>query len=92
MAAALDHREPDRVPIDVGVSRISGISAIAYKSLLQSLGRSDEGRLTDGSPCFVPEGSEPVLKQDDSVEVCMDFRVDAEELKSIIRMLENETS
>ena len=116
VATALDHREADYVPIDVGGSRISGISAIAYNNLLQALGRSEkiklydikqqlamvsletaeflgsdvvqltrlspttgmsffkidrwsEGRLTDGSPCLVPEGYEPVLKEDGSVEI-----------------------
>jgi uroporphyrinogen decarboxylase len=116
VAAALDHREADRVPIDVGGSRVSGISAIAYRNLLTALGRSEEiklyetkqqlamvslevaeilgsdvvqltrlspttgmsffkidrwrqGTLTDGSPCLVPEGYEPVLRADDSVEI-----------------------
>ena len=116
VAAALDHSEPDRVPIDVGGSRVSGISAIAYKNLLKELGHSEEiklydikqqlamvsleiaeilgsdivqltrlspttgmsifkidrwtgGRLTDGSPCLVPEGYEPVLQEDGSVEI-----------------------
>jgi uroporphyrinogen decarboxylase len=116
VTAALDHREPDRVPIDVGGSRVSGISAIAYKNLLKALGRKEEirlydikqqlamvslkvaeilgsdvvqltrlspttgmsffkidrweaGRLTDGSPCLVPEGYDPVLREDGSVEI-----------------------
>jgi len=116
VAAALDHREADRVPIDVGGSRVSGISAIAYKNLLKMLGRSEEirlydikqqlamvslkvaeilgsdvvqltrlgpttgmpflkidrwteGSLTDGTPCLVPEGYEPVFKEDGSVEI-----------------------
>jgi uroporphyrinogen decarboxylase len=36
--AALDHREPDRVPIDFGGHRSSGISAIAYAKLKNALG------------------------------------------------------
>lgn len=35
---ALDHREPDRVPIDLGGHRSSGISAIAYARLKKALG------------------------------------------------------
>ena len=35
---ALDHREPDRVPIDLGAHRSSGISAIAYAKLKKALG------------------------------------------------------
>ena len=35
---ALDHREPDRVPIDFGGHRSSGIAAIAYAKLRTALG------------------------------------------------------
>jgi len=35
---AVDHREPDRVPIDLGGHRSSGIMAIAYNKLKQFLG------------------------------------------------------
>jgi uroporphyrinogen decarboxylase len=35
---ALNHREPDRVPIDLGGYRSSGISAIAYPKLRAALG------------------------------------------------------
>ena len=36
--AALAHQEPDRVPIDFGGHRLSGISAIAYAKLKRALG------------------------------------------------------
>jgi uroporphyrinogen decarboxylase len=36
--AAVNHREPDRVPIDLGGHRSSGIMAIAYNKLKQYLG------------------------------------------------------
>jgi uroporphyrinogen decarboxylase len=36
--AALNHREPDRVPIDFGGHRSSGIAAIAYRKLRDALG------------------------------------------------------
>ncbi len=36
--AALDHRETDRVPVDLGGHRSSGISAIAYPRLRAYLG------------------------------------------------------
>lgn len=36
--AALNHQEPDRVPIDLGGHRSSGIAAIAYARLRDSLG------------------------------------------------------
>ena len=40
IAAALQHTEPDCVPIDFGGHRSSGISAIAYVRLKQALGVS----------------------------------------------------
>ena len=36
--AAIDHREPDRVPVDLGATPSSGISAIAYGKLKRHLG------------------------------------------------------
>lgn len=38
--AAIAHREPDRVPIDCGAMRSTGIQAIAYHRLREHLGRS----------------------------------------------------
>ena len=31
--AAIDHKQPDKVPIDLGSSTVTGISAIAYNNL-----------------------------------------------------------
>lgn len=39
---ALNHKESDRVPIDIGASLITGISAVAYKNLLKYLDMPDE--------------------------------------------------
>jgi uroporphyrinogen decarboxylase len=36
--SALNHQEPDRVPVDLGGTDVSGISAIAYKNLKSYLG------------------------------------------------------
>ena len=36
--AAIAHREPDRVPVDLGATPSSGISAIAYGNLKRHLG------------------------------------------------------
>ena len=36
--AAIHHQEPDRLPVDLGATPSSGISAIAYHNLLQHLG------------------------------------------------------
>ena len=39
--SAIAHKEPDRVPVDMGATPSSGISAIAYSNLLKYLGRTD---------------------------------------------------
>jgi len=36
--ASIGHRQPDRVPVDLGATPSSGISAIAYSRLMQALG------------------------------------------------------
>jgi len=38
---ALNHQEPDRVPVDLGGTDVSGISAIAYKNLKSYLGLNE---------------------------------------------------
>jgi len=43
----LSHREPDRVPIDVGQDFHNGIHEIAYRNLLSFLGEKDGIRLYD---------------------------------------------
>jgi uroporphyrinogen decarboxylase len=44
---ALNHQEPDQVPVDVGGSRVTAISAIAYRNLLRHLGLNEEIRVYD---------------------------------------------
>ncbi len=39
--AAILHQNPDKVPVDMGATPSSGISAIAYSNLLKHLGRTD---------------------------------------------------
>lgn len=39
--AAIAHKEPDKVPVDMGATPSSGISAIAYSNLLKAMGRDD---------------------------------------------------
>lgn len=38
LLAALDHREPDRIPLDLGSTQVTGIHAIAYLRLREVLG------------------------------------------------------
>ncbi len=44
---ALEHREPDRVPIDLGATRQSGIAASTYHQLKQRLGLNTPTRVYD---------------------------------------------
>lgn len=39
--AAIAHKQPDQVPVDLGSTPSSGISAIAYFNLLKAIGRTD---------------------------------------------------
>lgn len=47
MALALSHKEPDRVPLDMGGSLVSGITGPAYENLLRFNGRSDDIELAE---------------------------------------------
>jgi len=44
---ALNHQEPDRVPLDLGATRQSGISASSYHRLKAHLGISTPTRVVD---------------------------------------------
>lgn len=39
--AALNHQEPDRVPLDLGQATGDGITLVAYRNLLRHLGMDD---------------------------------------------------
>jgi uroporphyrinogen decarboxylase len=39
--SAIAHQQPDKVPVDLGSTPSSGISAIAYANLLKKLGRTE---------------------------------------------------
>ena len=44
---ALNHQQPDRVPIDLGGTSVSGIAASTYHRLKQHLGISSRTRVVD---------------------------------------------
>ena len=48
--AVIAHREPDRVPVDLGSTPSSGISALAYSALVRELGKRDGGAPRDARP------------------------------------------
>lgn len=39
--SAISHQQPDKVPVDLGATPSSGISAIAYSNLIKQIGRND---------------------------------------------------
>ena len=45
--AALEHREPDRIPFDMGGAMVTGINVNALRNLKQYLGMKTEARLWD---------------------------------------------
>jgi uroporphyrinogen decarboxylase len=47
LIAAVSHRQPDRIPVDLGGSSVTGISAIAYNNLVKHLGVGKPARVTD---------------------------------------------
>ena len=59
LLTALDHREPDRVPLDLGSTHVTGISAIAYTNLRSHLGLPDE------EPLIVDDVQQIALPGDD---------------------------
>jgi uroporphyrinogen decarboxylase len=45
---ALDHQEPDRIPLDLGSTQVTGIHVVAYRRLRQALGLPPgDGQLCD---------------------------------------------
>jgi uroporphyrinogen decarboxylase len=69
--AAIDHIEPDRVPVDLGATPSSGISAIAYGNLIAHLGLKDKRNWVYDVVQQVAQPSDQVLDR---------FRIDAVDL------------
>jgi len=61
MIAALEHREPDRVPMDLGTARFTGMVKAAYENLCAHLGFGDTGPVVDRMQQVV-EMDEAVLR------------------------------
>ena len=60
VVAALEHRRPDRVPVDLGASESSGIMGIAYTRLKAHLGLQGRTQIYDLSQ-MIAKVEEPVL-------------------------------
>jgi uroporphyrinogen decarboxylase len=58
---ALEHREPDRVPVDLGATESSGITGVAYNRLKTYLGLSGRTQIYDLSQ-MICKVEEPVVR------------------------------
>lgn len=58
--AAIAHRTPDRVPVDMGSTPSSGISAIAYSNLIKHLGK-------DNLPVWIYDVVQQLAQPDDAI-------------------------
>lgn len=66
LEAAISHRQPDRIPVDLGATPSSGISAVAYHNLIRHLKLDLENRVYD----VIQEVTQPEM------ELLELFRVD----------------
>jgi uroporphyrinogen decarboxylase len=62
LLTALDHREPDRIPLDLGSTQVTGIHAVAYRNLRAALG------LPPVEPTICDAIQQLALPDDDIVE------------------------
>ncbi len=69
--AAIDHNEPDRVPVDLGATPSSGVSAIAYGNLIGYMGLKDKRNWVYDVVQQVAQPSDEVLDR---------FRIDTVDL------------
>ncbi len=79
--AAINHTEPDRLPVDLGATPSSGISAIAYHNLLDYLPLKDKRNWVYD---VVQQVAQP------SVEVLDHFRVDTVDLGRTFNTLDSD--
>ena len=56
--AAINHKQPDRIPIDLGATPSSGISAVAYHNLIKHLGLNLKNHVYD----VVQEVTQPEME------------------------------
>ena len=66
LITAINHRQPDRIPVDIGATPSSGISAVAYHNLIKHLGLNLKNHVYD----VVQEVAQP------DMELLDMFRVD----------------
>ena len=76
---AIDHKQPDRIPVDLGATPSSGISAVAYNNLIKYLGLHLENHVYD----VVQEVTQPEM------ELLEMFRVDVLDIGRFFNSSEN---
>ncbi len=83
--ATLAHREPDRVPVDLGATPSSGISALAYGNLKRHLGLTGGQTRVYDVVQQLAEPEEEVLDrfQIDTIDVGRTFNVRAEDWRPV---------
>jgi uroporphyrinogen decarboxylase len=59
---SLEHRAPDRLPIDFASSRVTGIHALTYNRLAKHLGLQSEGARVYDVPQMLADPEEPLVE------------------------------
>jgi uroporphyrinogen decarboxylase len=59
---SLQHRTPDRIPIDFASSRVTGIHALTYNRLNEHLGLPSEGARVYDVPQMLADPEDPILE------------------------------
>ena len=79
--ASVEHKEPDKIPVDLGATPSSGISAIAYNNLIEYLGLENKANKVYDVVQQVTQPEEEILDlfQVDAVDVGRTFNTSPED-------------
>ena len=58
---SLEHRVPDRLPVDFASSRVTGIHALTYNRLTKHLGLQSEGASVYDVPLMLADPEEAIV-------------------------------
>jgi uroporphyrinogen decarboxylase len=58
LITSINHRQPDRIPVDIGATPSSGLSAVAYHNLIRHLGLNLKNHVYD----VVQEVTQPEME------------------------------
>ena len=79
LLTAISHKEPDRIPVDIGATPSSGISAVAYHNLIKYLGLNLKNHVYD----VIQEVTQP------DIEILEMFKVDVLDIGRYFNNYEN---